>query len=177
MTLIHHRSSNPFNHDPHVYCHVSWVHFWQQTNRQTAQIIQLTWIFIIFTPPSFGSEKWQNLETFLDNRPDTSTICVDFFKWYFRQFLISIRHAYEEGGWKLMSHFDTFFHCDFTSSTATVSFSHLLLGMLFCLGGGSTTQTTWVNKTERMLLAPRNSKLEEFQISKPTLQKQWSTNF
>ena len=69
--------------------------------------------------------KWRNLEIFLDNRPDISgNLCI-FLK-YFRQFLITIRHAIllgrGDGNWCPTL---ILFSRDFTS-TATVSFSHLL---------------------------------------------------
>ena len=92
-----------------------------------SQIIQLT-IFIAPTLSIFPKYRSRIRDFFLDNRPDmAANLC------YLKMVqTVSNYHTACIGGWKLMSHFDTFFR-RFHSRNSASFFSHLL--MLFCLGG------------------------------------------
>ena len=124
MTVIH--------HNPSIMTPMSTVMFPESISgsKQIARHITNYSIdnFYRTHPSIFPEYRSRIRDFFLDNRPDmAANLC------YLKMVqTVSNYHTACIGGWKLMSHFDTFFR-RFHSRNSASFFSHLL--MLFCLGG------------------------------------------
>ena len=139
LHIIRSSGTNPFmtviHHNPSIMTPMSTVMFPESISgsKQIARHITNYSIDNFYRTTLHFSEMYifcsdQEFEIFLDNRPDmAANLC------YLKMVqTVSNYHAACKGGWKLMSHFDTFFR-RFHSRNSASFFSHLL--MLFCLGG------------------------------------------